>query len=533
MNDFVRQRHAPAAILSRKGQQKPDPNDYKVRVDHQLRHAEPGLGQDLQDLPPSQSVPAQTRVKQLSGQHDTRGQQRDVYDTDAESIENTTITASETGDPQVTEAYPMYSGRTNNARGRQSDDGERHVVEDLPSQAEDGEPRAFTDEELSAAYANFVKQYSRVPWNDQEFSRYLSELESYPTTTGTPEVSDNGGDEESLSKALHGSSYVRQYLPTEPIVPPNTFHTTPATADGARVGTASRKDGRSKKPTQMALPAQRAAPALPHSIPPLDVTNRPSNNVLSTSVQPPSTNRQGSSSTPKHTTQHTLPHRATHTLPLKPVAVNQTGLQYQAADKTTSKKRQRNSQTRYQDTGGNIAAENQTPDAEHGRRSSSSSRTPTNHGVDESESRLRLDHEPSELYKMDYADLRHAPFDVDPNAGPPLIGDHEFADLPEKLHHVAMMVPDFQTRFFALLNVDEWENAGDWFLDQFSDIVQRMKMARKEKRQLAKGFEDEIERRHSEISRKLKAADEALEAMRTSGQTVLQGTPKKKKRTLH
>ncbi|KAK4993540.1 hypothetical protein LTR66_005992 [Elasticomyces elasticus] len=484
MNDFVRQRHAPAAILSRKGQQKPDPNDYKVRVDHQLRHAEPGLGQDLQDLPPSQSVPAQTRVKQLSGQHDTRGQQRDVYDTDAESIENTTITASETGDPQVTEAYPMYSGRTNNARGRQSDDGERHVVEDLPSQAEDGEPRAFTDEELSAAYANFVKQYSRVPWNDQEFSRYLSELESYPTTTGTPEVSDNGGDEESLSKALHGSSYVRQYLPTEPIVPPNTFHTTPATADGARVGTASRKDGRSKKPTQMALPAQRAAPALPHSIPPLDVTNRPSNN-------------------------------------------------YQAADKTTSKKRQRNSQTRYQDTGGNIAAENQTPDAEHGRRSSSSSRTPTNHGVDESESRLRLDHEPSELYKMDYADLRHAPFDVDPNAGPPLIGDHEFADLPEKLHHVAMMVPDFQTRFFALLNVDEWENAGDWFLDQFSDIVQRMKMARKEKRQLAKGFEDEIERRHSEISRKLKAADEALEAMRTSGQTVLQGTPKKKKRTLH
>ncbi|KAK4992750.1 hypothetical protein LTR50_000874 [Elasticomyces elasticus] len=530
MNDFVRQRHAPAAILSRKGQQKPNPNDYKVHVDNQLRHAEPGLGQNSQDLPPLQNVPAQSRVKQLSGQHDTRGQQRDVYDTDAESIENTTITASDTGDPRVTEGYPMYNSRTNDAHGRESGDGERHGVEDLSSQAEDGEPGTFTDEELSAAYANFVKQYSRVPWNDQEFSRYLSELESYPTTTGTPEASDNGGDEESLNKALHGSVYVQQYLPTVPIVPSNAIHTTPAT--GAGVGTVSRKDIRSKKSTQMALPAQHAAPALPHSVSPLVVTSQSSDNLLSTSVQPPSTNRQGSTFTPKHTTQHTLPHRATHALPLKPAAVNQIGLQYQAADKTTSKKRQRNPQTRYQDTGENIAAENQTPDVEHGRRSSSSSRTPTNHGVDESESRLKLDHEPSELYKMDYADLRHAPFDVDPNAGPPLIGDHEFADLPEKLHNVARMVPDFQTRFFASLNIDEWENAGDWFLDQFSDIVQRMKIARKEKRQLAKGFEDEIERRHSEVSRKLKAADEALKAMRTSGQTVLQGTPKKK-RTLH
>ncbi|KAJ9629900.1 hypothetical protein H2203_002285 [Taxawa tesnikishii (nom. ined.)] len=117
----------------------------------------------------------------------------------------------------------------------------------------------------------------------------------------------------------------------------------------------------------------------------------------------------------------------------------------------------------------------------------------------------QLDHDPDELFQMDYATLKNEPFDNDPRH--PGSGN-----------------------VFASLNLNEWERAGDWFFDQFSEIMQKLKAARQQKRELELDFEAEIEKRHQALVRKREVTDEALNAMKKSGGQVLAVTPKKKQK---
>ncbi|KAL9069146.1 MAG: hypothetical protein Q9157_006257 [Trypethelium eluteriae] len=141
---------------------------------------------------------------------------------------------------------------------------------------------------------------------------------------------------------------------------------------------------------------------------------------------------------------------------------------------------------------------------------------------------LELDFEPPELYSKSFNDLKRMPFDNDPNAGDPVLhGADQAKPLAERLLQVSALPPDQQADFLASLSLDDWEDAGDWFVAQFSQILQRMKDARREKRRLAVSFEDEIEKRHQAVSRRRSTVEGALKGMRMSGAAVLQGTPKK------
>ena len=100
-------------------------------------------------------------------------------------------------------------------------------------------------------------------------------------------------------------------------------------------------------------------------------------------------------------------------------------------------------------------------------------------------------------------------------------------DLTQKLFAASELDRRDQAKFFASLTIDDWEQAGDWFLDRFGDVMKRLKEARREKREAAKRFEDEVEHRHDVISKKRKLTDDALSEMKTSGALVLQGTPRK------
>jgi hypothetical protein len=142
-----------------------------------------------------------------------------------------------------------------------------------------------------------------------------------------------------------------------------------------------------------------------------------------------------------------------------------------------------------------------------------------------------LDYGMAELYNKDYSSLKAEPFDRPPNAQP--FTDHglpESAVLTEKLPHLSSAAPKTQSDFFASLNIDEWEEAGDWFLDRFGDTIKKLKDVRREKRKAARAFEDEIEIREAAVSKKRSLTQAAMGDMKASGAAVLMVTPGKKKK---
>lgn len=141
-----------------------------------------------------------------------------------------------------------------------------------------------------------------------------------------------------------------------------------------------------------------------------------------------------------------------------------------------------------------------------------------------------LDYGPEELYKKDYSSLKAEPFDHSPNAQPFIVsGLSDSAVLTDKLTNLTGAEPKMQAEFFASLNIDEWEEAGDWFLDRFGETIKKLKDVRRDKRKAARAFEDEIEARETTVSKKRALTHAAMIEMKASGAAVLQGTPGKKK----
>ncbi|KAK4544037.1 hypothetical protein LTR36_004535 [Oleoguttula mirabilis] len=148
------------------------------------------------------------------------------------------------------------------------------------------------------------------------------------------------------------------------------------------------------------------------------------------------------------------------------------------------------------------------------------------------EPKEELDYERSELYAMDYRALKKAKFDVNPNAtyfG--MLDDQPAITLTEQLASVSRLQPADQAHFMSTLDINQWEEAGDWFLGRFGELFSRFRGARQAKRKAASEFEEEIEARHGAVSKKRKLTENALSEMKTSGAQVLQGTPKKVRKT--
>lgn len=140
---------------------------------------------------------------------------------------------------------------------------------------------------------------------------------------------------------------------------------------------------------------------------------------------------------------------------------------------------------------------------------------------------MALDYPELQLFQMAYQDIKTADFDHDPNQSFAVPAVQSGESLENKLCGVATLQSRDQASFFATLPIDEWEEAGDWFLERFADAIKELKRARQEKRQFAREFEMEVERRHKTVTKKRKQTEEALTEMRGSGAKVLQSTPKK------
>ncbi|KAF2824231.1 hypothetical protein CC86DRAFT_371613 [Ophiobolus disseminans] len=132
------------------------------------------------------------------------------------------------------------------------------------------------------------------------------------------------------------------------------------------------------------------------------------------------------------------------------------------------------------------------------------------------------------LHKMHYDQLKNESFDTDPRApDQPLSDDMLQTPLVERLEHVQKnLEPAKQVEFFHSLPTTEWEDAGDWFLDQFSSIITRTKEARQKKRKLAQGFEDEIEKRHEHVNKKQNQVEDAMNKMKAQGEGLVPRSPR-------
>lgn len=139
---------------------------------------------------------------------------------------------------------------------------------------------------------------------------------------------------------------------------------------------------------------------------------------------------------------------------------------------------------------------------------------------------VRPDYDEKLLYTMDYATLKAQPFDDQPGdtapSQPPANGlPPAGASFKDRLKHMSKQGQLNQAEFFSQLSKEEWEKSGDWFIDQFTDLMKQMRAARQAKREISKQFEDEIAAREEAVRGKTVGIEQVLRKMKTGGETVL------------
>jgi hypothetical protein len=146
---------------------------------------------------------------------------------------------------------------------------------------------------------------------------------------------------------------------------------------------------------------------------------------------------------------------------------------------------------------------------------------------------VELDYDLEELHKKSFTDLQNDPFEGPPQADvKPAPADSSQMTLTERLETGATRDAQAQKELFASLNIEDWEEAGDWFQEQFANVLRKLKESRRERRKLASAFEQQIADRQVAVTKKRALTDDALSAMKKSGSQVLSGTPKKKQKPL-
>jgi hypothetical protein len=141
------------------------------------------------------------------------------------------------------------------------------------------------------------------------------------------------------------------------------------------------------------------------------------------------------------------------------------------------------------------------------------------------------DYNYEDLNKMSYTELKNESFDTDPGASPPVLSDDMTSQpLGDRL---AFARQNLNTRdqadFFSSLPATEWEEAGDWFLDQFSSLIEQSRKARQKKRKLAHAFEDEVEQRHQHVAKRQQQVEDAMAKMKAQGERLMPRSPRPSK----
>lgn len=486
-------------------------------------------------------VDSQLQNRHYQGRNESRGRQP-FYGTDASSIESRSKTSSERlataagdGHAQPPNGHSYYHENENDAQDSGSDDGEEYeeneeVLSFNPLQPHN--PVILTEEQKRKMHT--MDWGPGKPPNGHALGYMLGD--SYPdTTSGRPSTVASGENEYAPNaqqaqqtramkqhQAQHGQHPPKSKVSAGPPKTQNPSHAPlPVHHDSqsqfiSKQGLLARPDDHSSggiaSGFQFHKPAQQKLAMHPHTrneaasgaMP----VRMPASNNTAQRASAPSANDAATSG--RQQRQH-RPEAATEAMP-PPQPQYEPHVQVRAPEPAPVPQQIVEVSPGY---------EMSSEEEEMGPPHDSSAST---------QAQVQLDHSTSELYGMDYHDLKEESFDVDPNASDfKLPAEQQNDSIESKLETVAGLQPNEQDAFFASLPIDDWEQAGDWFLGRFGDVINKLKKTRQERRESAKLLEDEIERRHEAVGKKRKQTEDELAEMKKSGGKVLQGTPKKKR----
>ena len=145
---------------------------------------------------------------------------------------------------------------------------------------------------------------------------------------------------------------------------------------------------------------------------------------------------------------------------------------------------------------------------------------------------LEADYPPEVLYQKSFADLQAEPFEKTPSPpptvkspslppAPPLVPD--FHSPNDAVSELLRSAEENRQAYLSCMSVDEWEDCGDQLIDRFSHLLTEMKNLRRARRQTAAIFEAEVRRRHEEVEVQDAELSTKLDEMRTGGVEVLRG----------
>ena len=144
---------------------------------------------------------------------------------------------------------------------------------------------------------------------------------------------------------------------------------------------------------------------------------------------------------------------------------------------------------------------------------------------------LDLDFDRKKLKKMDFKSLLSESFDQPTSAPAESSTSGDNVALSQRLTAAIALAPDQQEQFLALLSLQQWQESGQWFQEQFAAINERMIKSRDKRREIAKAFEAEVAQRHDAVVKETETYCAALKGMMQSGEVVLQqGTPHRKRK---
>ncbi len=444
---------------------------------------------------------------------------RDLYDTDAESID-TTINQSTI---QV-ENSPQLEQQSLQPAGEQHQTGGHENTPDRGSDegSEEDESEAgfdFTDRQMQ-----YLEQHGKLDISNQEQARFLSlgpsylfpdvDGDSYPTTTdgnptewNEPQDSHVGDNSPSPSpqpvyQQRFDAMLLSHQAPEErsgPVANSSLPQNANVWRQGAQIREQQRND--SAERARARSDRQHITAHLPTSQPPsyTQAANEPHLDApLSKQAQPIPITQGEQSSLPQRSARLPLGSARIHT-PLPRIEEPTNALQHVPISrvKTVFVAQQHT----------DIASGVTVPSLYDG------------------------DYDPEAVFKMDYDQLIVESFDQDPrNQEHILPEDMHRKSLDERLQFVQRELDSVaQAHFFSALPTSEWEDAGDWFLDQFSVIIKKTRDARQNKRKAAQGFEKEIEQRHHHIAKKQRLVEDAMAKMKAQGEGLVPKSPRASK----
>ncbi|KAE8151297.1 extracellular mutant protein 11-domain-containing protein [Aspergillus avenaceus] len=151
-------------------------------------------------------------------------------------------------------------------------------------------------------------------------------------------------------------------------------------------------------------------------------------------------------------------------------------------------------------------------------------RRPTPEKSNPKKRQLEPDYPPEVLYQKQFSELQAEPFDHTPAAPTPTPPLSTTPETPgDKISHLMNISADDRRNYFSNLSMDEWEDCGDLIIEQFSQMVTKMKDLRHARRKTAAMFEAEIKRRNDEVEGDSSDLSRKLDEMRTGGAEVLRG----------